>query len=69
MIETTDVALPKCECAGCSSELHKSGEKCGASAGGKGTVFCVPCETARARDSKQWSETIDPSGDAGDPAA
>jgi hypothetical protein len=69
MIEGTDVHLPQCQCPGCSSEKHAGAGRCGAKAGGTGTQFCASCEKARVEDAKRFSQTLDPSGDAGNPAA
>ena len=57
-VETTNVILPQCQCAGCTNKAHRAVPgRCTAKANATGTVFCTACEAAREIDSNQFAQT------------
>lgn len=58
-VETTDVILPQCQCAGCTDKAHRNAPGlCTGKANATGTVFCTACEAARKIDSDQFAQTL-----------
>jgi hypothetical protein len=56
--EITDVILPPCECAACSSEQHRNNPgPCQNKANATGTEFCTSCKIARAADAKMAAQS------------